>query len=124
LLKPGLMQTFDPRPDAKTSSLLAPPGSSLTSGGLNDFALGIATMAQPSTTARQPRENPYLESLKPEPAGNSLAALKAVTLPPPRVQSVSSTVVSPPTSTPPQTKIPEFAKPAADDKYFKQLKRF
>ena len=71
-----------------------------------------------------PRENPYLATVGPAP--QSPIASGPVFVPPPApVSSAPSPVMGPaPLAEPPRSKIPEFAKPAQDEKYFKQLKRF
>ena len=90
-------------------------------GGLNDLLLGGSPA---SSVPPPPRENPYLEALKPElPAPMAVPPpLKPPELPPSR--AVSTPAVPAPATPPVQSKIPDFARPSADEKYFKQLKRF
>jgi hypothetical protein len=125
LLKPGLTQSFDPREGAKNFTSTHTPGSSLTLGGLNDFAFGGQGSAPSVSVASPQRDNPYLDPIKLElpvrmstgnPGANALPATPA-----PRVPAATAPS---PAQMPPSTKIPEFAKPPPDDRYFKQLKRF
>jgi len=70
------------------------------------------------------RENPYLQSLKSEasviPTGGRPTIMPLDPIP----RSTPPAIVAPPVPAAPPTKIPDFAKPGSDDKYFKQLKRF
>ena len=75
----------------------------------------------------QTRENPYLLNLENGAAGNSRPGVPAR----PSVGSAAAFAPSsvpaggPPAAVPlPQSRIPEFVRPNADDKYFKPLKRF
>jgi len=124
LLKPGIDQAFGdaagaggggsaPRPDAATAFTL--PGTDGI-GGVNT----AAGRAVPAT----PRENPYLAMLNPPVPAAAPAAGIANALPP--VSIAPSRAMPPPPAPIPAAKspIPDFAQPAADEKYFKQLKRF
>lgn len=104
---------------AMTSSAATAPVVDFTPGGFGG--------SKPAQSADAPRDNPYLSALLPP------AQVEAVLIAPP-----PTTMVAPPTPpapaifapapmpepAAPKSKIPEFAKPPADEKYFKQLKRF
>lgn len=124
LLKPGIDQAFgnaagtsgsgsSPLTEAATAfSLPGSPGI----GGLN--------IAAARSTPGTPRENPYLAMLNP-PAPTTASAAAIASAPPP-LSVAPSRALPPPAAPTPAVKspIPDFAKPAADEKYFKQLKRF
>ena len=85
----------------------------------------VTVPMQPISAPAAMRENPYLQPL----AAPGFVTLpsnvksKLEPLPPPRTANLPS--FSPPTPIPPpQSKVPEFARPLADEKYFKPLKRF
>ena len=84
------------------------------------------TGAMPTTLTRTaPRENPYLSSLIGPESPAAAFATKSKTemvapAKPPVLPAISTLAPVPP----PQSKIPEFVKPATDEKYFKPLKRF
>lgn len=132
VLKPSLDETttggraaggLDPRiaatlgPNSLTAAM---PTSGLATG---ESALAIDAVRQAA-----PRENPFLEALQPS-ANAKPANVVPLPVPPPAgvVPPIIPTSVapnSPPPIAPQQSKIPDFAKPAQDEKYFKQLKRF
>lgn len=92
-------------------------GLALPGGPASPDALGVAAPA-PSAP---PRENPYLQTftLPPAPAVGLLAT------PPPPAPSTLTPAPSPAPANPaPRPSVPDFARPAQDEKYFKQLKRF
>lgn len=123
LLKPGIEEAFDPRaagssgrvPEAPTSSFALPllPGA--------DGMFGSSAAPQRAAPPA-PRENPYLANLTFVPAGPP-PALPVVTSVPLRNTEIKTPPPLPPPVVP-KSPIPDFAKPAADEKYFKQLKRF
>ncbi|MGH7959750.1 MAG: hypothetical protein ACREH8_22435 [Opitutaceae bacterium] len=120
LLKPGLTQTFDPRPDTSNSALLNSGDLAGLPGGLNESLFGGVPASHQAPAAS--RENPFLQSLKPElPATTPRLELKPVA---PTLHASQPAMTAPPVTPPAQTKIPEFAKPGTDEKHFKQLKRF
>ena len=124
LLKPGLQDS------------LANTGVGAGSQGTNPLAFPmpgsvgseVNTLANETTLrgamAAAPRENPYLDLLNTAPA----AAMPAAVLPAPPATTFSAPLPSvaapPPSTVPAKPRIPEFARPAQDEKYFKQLKRF
>jgi hypothetical protein len=125
LLKPG-------SEGAGSSSLSTRGDPSLPAIGADLSVLGDTGSALDLTAANstpgaafalpKPNENPFLQSLTltpmPEPAG--LSAPSAPT-------STSASVLVAPVPAdagPVRSKIPDFAKPATDKKFFKQLKRF
>jgi len=107
------------------------PDSLVAAMPTSGLATGESATAIDAVRQAAPRENPFLEALQPivSPKPASIVALPAP--PPPSVASIAQPIVpstiapnSPPLIAPPQSKIPDFAKPAQDEKYFKQLKRF
>ena len=124
LLKPGLEESLA---GTKNSPGAMPtPGAGLSSILGSDAALNPATAFNQAAIGTAPRENPYLAALNPPPPPMTLP------VPPPTAVSPSVApaavnplaVSGPAPIAPPKPKIPEFAKPAQDEKYFKQLKRF
>ncbi len=124
LLKPGIDQAFGnaagtsgpgaaPLPDA--AAVFSLPGSD----GIGGSNIGAAR-----STPAAPRENPYLAMLNP-PAPTSASAAAIASAPPPMSVAPGRAMPPPPAPIPAvKSPIPDFAKPAADEKYFKQLKRF
>lgn len=123
LLKPGL--------DGATSASLSSRGDpSLPSRSANAASLGDAGSALDLSAGNKaapfalpkPAENPFLQSL------NSGGAFTANPIPPQAVSipgsSANASSAAPVEIPPPKSRIPDFAKPATDEKYFKQLKRF
>lgn len=124
LLKPGIDQAFgnaagtagpgvSPLPDAAAAFAL--PGSA---------GIGGSNIPAAHSAPAVPRENPYLAMLSPPvPAAASAATIASA---PPPLSVAPSRAMPPPPAPAPAVKsaIPDFAKPAADEKYFKQLKRF
>ena len=123
LLKPGLSQSFEPGVNAKNPTGLSAPAIAGNVGGVTDFAFGGISSSQPLAAQPVTRENPYLQSLKPDLSSPSIATRSNVVSAPP-MRAPIPMVTPPQPIPPPQTKIPEFAKPPTDDRYFKQLKRF
>jgi hypothetical protein len=122
LLKPGLMQRFDPRPDAANSPALN-VGVAGLSGGLNEFTLGGVATSAPVRDI--PKENPYLQSLKPDLALPATPVRSNVfSVPEARLPGAKQIAPPPPIPALAPARIPDFAKPGSDEKYFKQLKRF
>jgi hypothetical protein len=116
LLKPGLQSsgTSTVALPAGPKVSIAQPGSAL----FGNQASLLSSEASPAPVTK-PTENPYLQALN-EPA-------PVVTVPPtPPANPVPAPAVAPALPVPPQpqSKIPEFAKPATDNKLFKPLKRF
>ncbi len=120
LLKPGLAESFETRSDSNKSPDL--PKTAEIRGGIDGLLLG--GNASPAMRAPAARENPYLESLKVD-----LPATPAVTTARPSMPIAAPTparagIVAPPPPASVANKIPDFAKPPTDEKYFKPLKRF
>jgi len=128
LLKPGLTQSAMGGPGSRDSALL--PIIQISDGKLLpglDPTTGLLSTSGPGLVQSQiPKSNPYLETPKlptsvstppvyAPPPSMTPSSLKpnigAVPPPPPMIESAKS-------------KVPDFAKPAQDEKYFKQLKRF
>lgn len=132
MLKPSLE---DGAADGRTTVGLDPriaatlgPNSLTTAMQTTGSAMGESATAIDAVRQAPPRENPFLDAL--HPVANAKPA-SAVPLPAPSAASVAPPIISstvgpnsPPLIAPPQSKIPDFAKPAQDEKYFKQLKRF
>jgi hypothetical protein len=122
LLKPGLAEAFNGRAYGANSAGMGEGRDAFKPGVTPDFGLGGA-VAPTGNVATAKRENPFLEPLKRDLPVNAInGTAKPLAHAP--VTSVSPTIAPPPARTLPPTKIPEFAKPPADDKYFKPLKRF
>jgi hypothetical protein len=122
LLKPGLTSQFDPRAGAN-NAVLSNPDVPVLPGGLSEFALGGTGV--PTHLRGMPKENPYLQSLRPDSIVPPTTVLsKPVVSAPVQPPTVHRIAPPPPLTSPATTKIPDFAKPATDEKYFKQLKRF
>ena len=122
LLKPGLTSQFDPRAGAN-NAVVPNPDVPVLPGGLSEFAFGGAGV--PPHPRDMPKENPYLQSLKTESLVSSTTVdskpVSSAPVLPPTLQRVPP---RPPLASPAPGRIPDFAKPATDEKYFKQLKRF
>lgn len=101
------------------------PASAFTLPGI-ETAFGLVPPTPRVSAASPPRENPFLQSL-PGPeivavAGSAKSAsFSAPSAPAP---APGATILPPPPQPPNPTKLPEFANPLNDEKYFKQLKRF
>lgn len=126
LLKPGLEAAAKPS-DAGVVGLAA-PGAPPAQLGVGDPGMRAAVAAAPAGPAQTPRENPYLQAMAPPPPPANPAP---VFTPPPSMAAAPRPpqgVLAPlPPPAPVQTgkpQMPDFARPAADDKYFKPLKRF
>ena len=124
LLKPGIAESLGQRTDVKRETTAFDATS--IAGGLASLAGGASPAATQSVpgvnSAPLVRENPYLQSLSTPPT---------ITIaPPPRAPSPASvftppaTLGTPPVNAPAPARIPDFARPVNDEKYFKQLKRF
>jgi hypothetical protein len=128
LLKPGLAQSAMAGPGGRDSALLPAiqmpggkslPGLDATSGLMSSSTAGLA----PSPI---PKPNPYLETMN-APAIKSTQpayAPPSPTMPSSLKPIISAVPPPPPIIEPARSKVPDFAKPAQDEKYFKQLKRF
>ncbi|HUR60697.1 MAG TPA: hypothetical protein VM029_23450 [Opitutaceae bacterium] len=89
-----------------------------------ESVLGTQSTATKSFVAPTAQENPYLQAmLSPLPVAGSgpAAGVAPAPLPPPAPSAAMAPLPALPA---PKSNIPDFAKPAADEKYFKQLKRF
>ena len=124
LLKPGLQPSDTAKMLPQTESMAAPATSMSVSIILGtELANSTSTSERSMVGAATQLENPYLQML-------SDPAPLAVFTPP--VQPIASTagpspapmIFVPAPAPAPPAKIPEFAKPPDDNKYFKPLKRF
>lgn len=122
LLKPSLAGFFNAPYARPNTAGLGEGREAVKPGGAPDFGLGGALAPFVNGTTPQ-RANPYLEPLKRDLPVGAISGTAKPSAPGP-VTSISPTLTSPPARTLPPTKIPEFAKTPADDKYFKPLKRF
>lgn len=118
-------------PRAGNPSALLLPGGSLAAPSADATAvapmpltprIAEALPGMPSLPARAaPRENPFLAALN-----APLPMLAPVPTPPPAIVSSLPNAVAPavaPPPAPPQ-RVPDFARPSTDEKYFKPLRRF
>jgi hypothetical protein len=125
LLKPGLESAVSSRMANSPIEQVALGGTNdlLAPGNVSAGGIDSGTAARPAAfAAPAPADNPFLQSLNAPPA-------PVASFTPPSAGAPTGTVPSAlvPAPTEPQaakSKIPDFAKPAADEKYFKQLKRF
>lgn len=127
LLKPGLADSLLSGAFAKGPAALPAVGSvgSLVSLPANDLTSASLAQVKPVFAPPVARENPYLQSLeRQESSGQIFTPQPKLPAVAPAPATPSPLFVPPPPVTPPQSKIPEFAKPATDEKYFKPLKRF
>jgi hypothetical protein len=122
LLRPGL--AVDAGIDLKSVTGFGPldtVGSVPGAIGLKGGELDLRTS---TTTLSAPRENPFLQALSPDVGVTSIpGSTKPVALPPSRSPQ-PATIAPPPPLPSAQSKIPDFARPPTDERYFKQLKRF
>ena len=124
LLKPGLEQAIGAQIDTRTNapsssatiSLPLLPGTNATFGSVSPVPVS------PVQTA--PRENPYLTALSPAPAIPAPNPTSVSTLPSLPAASALPPFLGAPQPPPAKSAVPDFVKPATDEKYFKQLKRF
>lgn len=123
LLKPGIDQAFG-NAAGNSGNVLASPADPTTAFALpGNAGIGGANQAGPRGAPTTPRENPYLAMLNPPVPAATPAPVTANALPPP--VAPSRALPAPPAPVPAvKSSIPDFAKPATDEKYFKQLKRF
>lgn len=122
LLKPGLQgsragESSGPRSEAPVS----PFAGELSGIVTPDITTGMAGTNKPAFVAPTPQENPYLQIFS---VPTSLPSTPVSPITPATSPRINAPVTSVPTGTPAPGRIPDFAKPATDDKYFKPLKRF
>jgi hypothetical protein len=127
LLKPGLTESLGSVTTPKPTQTFGAVGSAINTlpAPGSEAMVGLLAPVQGSVTSRVPRENPYLASLTP--LAPSIPPLVSIAKPGPPLPAPAPAIPSfppPATSPSPQSKVPEFAKPLTDEKYFKQLKRF
>ena len=122
LLKPGL--SVDVETDVKSLTTFGPletvgnlPGATGLKSGELDFRTSTATLSAP-------RENPFLQTLTPDVGMMPVPGPTKPVAGRPPLSPFPATILPPPPVPSAQTKIPDFAKPPTDEKYFKQLKRF
>lgn len=116
-----LTPASDGAPSAPGNALPTVSGDAAFNVALPGFELGGTGSDRTAVTpVTKPADNPYLQFLSPpEPSPTNLAppAPTPVYVPPPLPEPVP-----PPSSA--STSIPDFVRPANDDKYYKPLKRF
>lgn len=127
MLKPALDESLSGRGSELAGT--SPAGATLGVSGLSGSDATLSGAGGPGRGREIPRDNPYLQAMQnlPAPTGPALlaGAPNVTSLPAPApVASPRAEAPAPPIVVPPKSKIPEFAKPAQDEKYFKQLKRF
>jgi hypothetical protein len=124
LLKPGLEAPAvgTARPGTEGGMPFTLPEGIVDNG--RDASRSVPGLERPDFTQASSGANPYLPALAaPLPAPASMAPPPASMSPlagPPPVIYAPAVAPQPP----PSSRIPEFARPAMDDKYFKPLKRF
>lgn len=126
LLKPGLVESSLLTGSRGNSARFSTPEPAGSPGGLDRFTFGGLPSGSPVVLPQPRRDNPFLQSDKvplsvTAPVGGSMTLARP---PVPIPVAVSNGSAPPPPPAPAQTKIPEFAKPSTDEKYFKQLNRF
>lgn len=127
VLRPSLEESLGGRELAQSAAGPATPGGiagTVGIGGVGSAMMGDATKTPVSPV---PRENPYLEAMQTRPEFGASAPTFAVAPPnvaPPPAPPASIAAPAPPIVPSARSKIPEFAKPQQDERYFKQLKRF
>lgn len=121
LLKPGLTPN-DSGLGAKASALPSSISGTSVAGRLAELTrVGSASAA---IAIPPSRENPYLQSLKTELPSAMPPTRRPIDVAPIASPPRPPPVIVPSPVPPSQSKIPEFAKPTTDERYFKQLKRF
>lgn len=125
LLKPGLTEAANGGRAGGKDALSSLPQAPGTMGlpGANTISALVPGAPAPLIAPPPPKANPYLEAL------NAPAPIPAVTYVPPAVVTPAPKVpvfAAPPPAPidPAKSKLPDFVKPAQDEKYYKQLKRF
>ncbi len=122
LLKPGIEQGFSATGGASSSGTSTLPGTGSAFPLPGSDASSAATAAARAAAAT-PRENPYLAML----GSVTPVSSASVAAPPLPAPAANRGVIAPPSLPPvsaPKSSVPDFVKPATDEKYFKQLKRF
>lgn len=130
ILQPGLDASLAGRSGTNARDLSAlGDAQSAGIGGGSETAFGLLEHRQPAFSVPEAGENPYLQTMEPPPSttANPMPFPLPVSVAPPVVSQPSPLVriaPNPPPPAPEKPRIPEFAKPALDEKYFKPLKRF
>ncbi len=123
LLKPGMDGAAAASLTSRGDPSLPSVGADLSLLGDTGSALDLSTSAKAAPFALpKPADNPFLQSLN-----LSGGTMPPAFAPPPAPASASAPAGPAPVQAevaPPRSRIPDFAKPATDEKYFKQLKRF
>ena len=123
LLKPGLQGARAGESSPRSEVPVAPFAGELSGIVAPDIAIGLAGTNKPAFVAPTPQENPYLQAFNVPPSLSSTPVSLPAAAPSPKI--FAPTVSAPagiPVSAP--GRVPEFAKPMTDEKYFKPLKRF
>lgn len=121
LLKPGLTASLAAvgAREAGAPSAAATLTASAPSTGIET---GAGRAVPPLEIAPKPRENPFLQALN-----SPVAPVFAPPVPltkPEAPKNAGVYALPPPRPEPPKSPVPDFVKPAQDEKYFKPLKRF
>lgn len=126
LLKPGLETSSNTGPLAPTEAMLSVPSpAEISVATRSDLEASVRGADRSLLAPARPTENPYLQAFnEPVPFAGFTPPLPPIAAP--SAPSPAPTIFVPPATPlpPPQSKVPDFAKPAVDDKYFKPLKRF
>ncbi len=123
LLKPGLDGAAAASLTSRGDPSLPAVGSDLSVLGDTGSALDLGAMNKAAPFALpKPADNPFLQSIN---GGGASTSGAFVTAAAPSLPAASISLTPVPVEVAPvKSKIPDFAKPAMDEKYFKQLKRF
>ena len=123
LLRPGLAGAVSADAVARGDPSL--PGATASGPaiafGTNGLSAGLLHADVAPTSVVTVRENPFLQAFNPPPAP-APAAIASGAMEPAIAPPIRTVTPSAPPMT--QPKMPEFARPSDDAKYFKQLKRF
>jgi hypothetical protein len=131
-MTPGSLQILGSRSDKPSGFAAAPPGegsgtvaTAPDAGGVDALAGLLGDSVTPAKSSSGSSGNPFLAGLTTVPESlPSALSLPTVSLPPPQSVVPQYTPPPPPEPAPEKPVVPDFVKPATDDKYFKPLKRF
>jgi hypothetical protein len=129
LLKPGLAQSAMNglnHEGSREGGLVIPGSNALRPGAVDQPGLRSSNVTN-DVPAAKPKENPFLQALNApavpvNPPSSFVTPAQVVTVSPPKISMMAAPPA--PVSEPAKSKVPDFAKPVQDEKYFKQLKRF
>jgi len=121
LLKPGMGGATADSLIARGETSITGPTGDLGASADKGGALEIMALSRPaSLTGPVSAGNPFLQSFTPPPHSVANFAPPATSTTP----VAPANAIAPAESSPSKSRTPDFVKPATDEKYFKQLKRF